>query len=242
MAEVKKEMGMFSRLLASFTVIFLVCVAILAYIVLKMPWMEWDNTEEDRTASIPGDNLVKAPVWQYTHAIDINAPAEKIWPWVNQIGQDRGGFYSYAMLENAVGCKLKNADKINPLWQYKGDGREKMILHPQMPGLKVEKVIPNIALIVHGGNFVKGDKPVLETSKDYVNMSWIFYLKKVDWNKTRLMVRWRAGYYPSKENEMWYGPRLTGFMNFFMGDRMIRGIKERSERMARQETGDKSKP
>ena len=210
----------------------LLAAAALFYIVTTMPWMSWDNTPEDIATTLPGDNLSPNPSWQYTHAIDIKAPADRIWPWINQIGADRGGFYSCELLENLAGCKLKNADRIHEEWQYKGDGTELMILHPKMPGLKVEKVIPDLALIVHAGNFVNGVSGTSKTinDKDYVNMTWVFYLKKLDWNRTRLMVRWRASYYPSKENEMWYGPKITGFMNFIMGDRMIRGIKARAER------------
>jgi hypothetical protein len=196
-----------------------------------MPWMNWDNTEEDQATTLPGDNMSPNPNWQYTHAIDIKASADRVWPWVNQIGADRGGFYSYDILENLAGCNLKNADRIHPEWQYKGDGTETMILHPKMPPLKVVKSIPNVALVVQAGNFASGVTGTAKTikDKDFVNMTWSFYLQKIDWNKTRLMVRWRACYYPSKQNEMWYGPRITGFMNFVMGDKMIRGIKQRAE-------------
>ncbi len=205
--------------------------AALTYIITQMPWMNWDNTEEDQATTMPGDNLSHNPNWEYTHAIDIKASSDRVWPWVNQIGADRGGFYSYDILENLAGCNLKNADRIHPEWQYKGDGTETMILHPKMPPLKVVKSIPNVALVVQAGNFASGVTITAKTvkDKDFVNMTWSFYLQKVDWNKTRLMVRWRACYYPSKQNEMWYGPKITGFMNFVMGDKMIRGIKARAE-------------
>ena len=42
------------------------------------------------------------------------APVETVWPWIAQIGQDRGAFYSYAWLENLAGCRLRNADHIHP--------------------------------------------------------------------------------------------------------------------------------
>jgi hypothetical protein len=67
-------------------------------------------------------------------------------------------------------------------------------------------------------------------TKDYHNMTWVFYLKKLNWNKTRLLVRMRSVYYPSSENEMWFGPKFTGFLNFVMGDAMLRGIKARAEK------------
>jgi hypothetical protein len=222
--------GLLTKIIVSAILIGVFAVAGAAYIVANMSWLEWDNTDEDVQTTMPGDNLTSHPNWTYTHAITINAPADRIFPWVDQIGQDRGGFYSYDILENLAGCKIRNTDRIHPEWQYKGDGTETMILHPKMPPLRIEKVIPGVALIVHAGNFVKADgKAKTIKESDYVNMTWVFYLKKLDWNRTRLLVRWRACYYPSKENEMWYGPKITGFMNFIMGDAMIRGIKQRAE-------------
>ena len=48
-----------------------------------------------------------------THAITIRAPVEEVWPWLAQIGQDRGGFYSYEWLENLAGCEMRNADRVH---------------------------------------------------------------------------------------------------------------------------------
>jgi hypothetical protein len=227
-----KKMGLIGKVFISLFILALLLSGGLVYVITQMPWMNWDNIEEDQATVMPGDNLSPNPNWVFTHAIDIKAPADRVWPWINQIGADRGGFYSYEILENLAGCKLKNADAIHPEWQYKGDGKELMILHPKMPGLKVEKVIPNVALIVHAGSFLNAAAGTAKTIKDmdYVNMTWVFYLQKIDWNRTRLMVRWRACYYPSKQNEIRYGPKITGFMNFVMGDAMIRGIKYRAEK------------
>jgi hypothetical protein len=58
--------------------------------------------------SLPGDELVAGAKLKATHAITINAPAADIWPWLVQMGQNRGGFYSYTWLENLVGCHIRN--------------------------------------------------------------------------------------------------------------------------------------
>jgi hypothetical protein len=62
----------------------------------------------------PGDELVPHPTWGWTHAVEIDAPVEEVWPWVAQLGVDRGGFYSYSWLENLVGCGVRNAETIHP--------------------------------------------------------------------------------------------------------------------------------
>ena len=45
-----------------------------------------------------------------------------LWPWLAQLGQDRGGFYSYQWLENLAGCQMENADRIRPKWQHRALG------------------------------------------------------------------------------------------------------------------------
>ena len=82
------------------------------------PWQRnWGATEEEVAMSLPGDELTPPPVEQNTRAITIAAPPEQVWPWLVQMGADRGGFYSYAWLENLFGLKIHNADRIVDDWQ-----------------------------------------------------------------------------------------------------------------------------
>ena len=52
-----------------------------------------------------------------TRALTIDAPIAAVWPWLAQIGEDRGGFYSYSVLERAVGAHIQNANTVHPEWQ-----------------------------------------------------------------------------------------------------------------------------
>lgn len=65
-------------------------------------------------ASLPGDELLPAPTVVSTQAITINAPAESIWPWLVQLGKDRGGLYSYTVIENLFGLGIHNTDRVIP--------------------------------------------------------------------------------------------------------------------------------
>jgi hypothetical protein len=68
--------------------------------VLLRPWyLRWGATDDELRKTWPGDELVEHP-GHCTRAITIHASATSIWPWILQIGQDRGGFYSYTWLEN----------------------------------------------------------------------------------------------------------------------------------------------
>jgi hypothetical protein len=66
---------------------------------------------------MPGDELVPQPKITSTRAITIDAPPHEVWPWLAQIGQGRGGFYSYDALENLVRCDIHSANRIIPRLQ-----------------------------------------------------------------------------------------------------------------------------
>ena len=91
-------------------------------------------TEEELRSPLPGDDLLPGPLLEATHAITIDAPPERIWPWLVQIGQGRAGFYSdsrwwdaavdfyYRLLSRErgtapVGYRVEDAENIVPAWQ-----------------------------------------------------------------------------------------------------------------------------
>src|SRR5512136_2918459 len=136
--------------------------------------LRWGATEAEVQMTLPGDELVPQPKWSYTQAITIHATAEQVWPWLAQMGQGRGGFYSYEGLENLAGCDIHNADRILPEFQAVkiGDGIK---LAPQMPGFPVVIVEPNRALVLHGDTRL-GSVPVPASSAkgDYYCTTWGF--------------------------------------------------------------------
>jgi hypothetical protein len=88
-------------------------------IAVLLPRMDrWGATEVEVSASFPGDELVPAPVAGYTRAVTVNANPADIYPWLVQMGAEKGGMYSYEWLEtNILQCELINADQIHPEWQ-----------------------------------------------------------------------------------------------------------------------------
>lgn len=79
----------------------------LSAVVLARPWYtSWGATAAERAMVLPGDEPTpNAPNARYVvdHAITIRAPADAVWPWLAQTGQDRAGFYSYDWLERHIG-------------------------------------------------------------------------------------------------------------------------------------------
>jgi hypothetical protein len=124
--------------------------AVAAYVLAVRPWqLRWGTTGEERAATLAGDDLIANPHLTATRAITVRAAAEQVWPWIAQLGQGRGGFYSYDTLENLVGCNIHNADQIVPQWQTITIG-DQVKLHPEV-GLDVAVVEPGRALVLRGG-------------------------------------------------------------------------------------------
>ena len=94
------------------------CLAVIVVIAL-MPQMDrWGATNDEIAASYPGDELVPSPRITYTRAVTVNAAPEEIYPWIVQLGAERGGMYSYSWFEtNILHCELINADRIHDEWQ-----------------------------------------------------------------------------------------------------------------------------
>ncbi len=91
----------------------------------------WGTRGDEAAAALPGEDLVPGPAVALTQAITIAAPPVAVWPWIAQLGADRGGFYSYAWIENLGGAQVVNADRIVPSWQHPVPG-EQLRLRPRV--------------------------------------------------------------------------------------------------------------
>jgi hypothetical protein len=73
---------------------------------------------------MPGDKLLPdAPVVS-TRAIGIEAPVSAIWPWLVQMGPERGGAYTYDWVENLFSLDMHSVDEIIPELQNLAVGDE----------------------------------------------------------------------------------------------------------------------
>ncbi|MDP9464585.1 MAG: hypothetical protein M3P52_08180, partial [Actinomycetota bacterium] len=111
--------------------------------------LRWGATDAEVAVDLPGDNLLPRADLSSTRAITIAAPLVDVWPWIAQMGQGRGGLYSYDFLENLAGCDIHSADRIVDEWQDVAVG-DPFRLHPDV-ALQVRVVDPGHALVVQGG-------------------------------------------------------------------------------------------
>ena len=191
-------------------------IVILAVIIIAalMPWMDrWGATDDEIAASFAGDELVPTPRISYTRAISINASPEDIYPWIAQLGADKGGMYSYTWLETLIQCPQTNADRIHDEWQGLEVG-DKVLMCPDenMPPAYI------VAMIEENHAIVLGHKE----NDDWVEI-WQFNLVPQDDGTTRLVIRSRSA------AEGWFWDVIRPGV-FIMERGMMLGIKERAEK------------
>jgi hypothetical protein len=162
---------------------------------------------------LPSDEFTTGRDLDATHAITIDAAPEDVWPWIAQIGQHRAGCYSYAWLENLVGCQMPDVQEIVHEWQEIHEGDD-VWLHPKAPPLKVLLVNP-------GRDLVLGSV-------------WAFHVRPIEDGRTRLIVRGRGAFDPD------LGP-IGNFLawrvvfepaHFIMERKMLLNIKRLAEKHA----------
>jgi hypothetical protein len=196
---------------------------------LRFQRVKWGATEAELKKSLPGDDLMPHAKWQYTNAITIDAPVAAVWKWLVQMGQGRGGFYSYEGLENMVGCDIHNVGCILPEFQSLNAGEE-IKLHPQGPGYPVAIVESERVIVLHGDTRVGGSPvPVSIKPGDYFASVWIFFIEKIDAQKTRFITRFKSDYGKGFKNSIFYGACLVEPVSTVMQKKMIRGIKQKAE-------------
>lgn len=62
---------------------------------MRFRYLRWGATDQEVGDSLPGDDLIPNADMIATRAITVRAEADHVWPWIAQLGQGRGGFYSY---------------------------------------------------------------------------------------------------------------------------------------------------
>jgi hypothetical protein len=193
--------------------------AAVAYLLAVRPWqLRWGATNKEVVATLAGDDLIPSPDLTATRAITVQALTDHVWPWIAQLGQGRGGFYSYDALENLVGCDIHSADRVVPEWQDIKVG-DQVKLHPEV-GLGVAVVEQGSALVLRGG------VPMGTVPPPY-DCTWAFVVREQPDGTTRLLARERYVY-----TQRWAGfvVEPVAVVAFVMTQRMLRGIRDRAER------------
>ena len=193
------------------------------------PWHQrWGATQEEVEAFWPGDEFIARPMVSSTHAVTIQAPVSKVWPWLVQIGQGRGGFYSYEFVENAMGLKIENAERILPQWQGLQVGDVVPLAPDGSVDLPVVILEPEKSLVLRGDTRIPGKGAPPVPPGQFLAATWGLYLVDQGHEATRLVERFRLEYTPTAANGFIYKLFLDAGA-FVMGRKMLLGIKHRAE-------------
>jgi hypothetical protein len=180
-------------------------------------YLRWGATDEETATDLPGDEFLPAANMTATRAITVLRPADDVWPWLAQLGQGRGGFYSYDFLENLLGCNIHSADHIVPEWQSIDVGSD-VALAPGV-GLTVAFVEAGRALVLRAA------PPMVGKAAPY-DFTWAFVVDEQPHGTSRLIVRERYRY-----TRRW-APLLVEpvqLISFLMSQKMLRGIRDRAQ-------------
>jgi hypothetical protein len=161
---------------------------------------------------MPGDGLVRRTQFVARRAITIDAPPDRVWPWIRQIGFRRAGFYAYDLLDNLghpsateiveelqdlkVGDWIAMAEPVNEVTAFRVESFEE-------PSWMVWR------------------KP---------DSTWAWRLEPPDAGRTRLVTRLACRYELDRPASAAVSMVLMELGDFPMMRHLLRGLKARAER------------
>ena len=191
-------------------------LSVLYWFPLRKWFGRWGTTPADLTRVMSGDAAVVDPTYAATLAVTVDATPADIWPWLVQMGYQRGGLYSYDWLDRLFGyLDRPSANRILPEFQQLSVGDE--IPVGRGGGFPVTAIEPCRALVLGG----KGDG---------FQWVWQFGLYPLDEKRTRLVSR-NSVRVPGTLGT-WLFMRVIEPAAFLMTRRMLLGLTCRAEALA----------
>jgi hypothetical protein len=190
-------------------------VVAVAFFGFYRPWhLRWGATGQELARTMPGDEIVKRPIFDATRVVTINARPEDVWPWIVQIGFGRAGWYSIDLFDN---LGRHSSERIVPELQHIEVGDLVPLGPGEGSGMFVKEFVPNRSMLWWAGK--EGQT------------SWAWGLYPTSDGATRLVTRVRAPVsWRQPMTAVWLG--LTEVADFPMMRKCLLGIKRREEKQA----------
>ena len=186
---------------------FIICLQIVVYAVFLRPViLTWGASKNEVNTPLPGDNIASSI--SSTRAITVHTPAADVWKWLVQLGADRGGLYSYEIMEYLTG--------------FYGDNSRTIV--PEFQEMKVGRIVP----ISRSDSKIGFRVVSVDPGKSFVLEGWgSFVLKQIDSETTRLIIRTHGWEIKSISSFIFY--KIIEPLHYIMERRMLIGFKARAE-------------
>lgn len=201
-------------------------------LVVRPRLLRWGATDEEVRRSFPGADVVPGGRRGATMAVTIDAPPARVWPWLAQMGCDRGGWYRWNRLDNGG---VPSAERIRPEWQQISLGDHLASTPDGRAWFKVAALEPRRFLGLRAPLDLRG-RPFdtrVARPRSYSDSIWSFLLEELPGDRTRLVVSGYAAYHPrlllTIGNIVFWEPA-----HVFMQTRQFANLKRRAERKESQ--------
>jgi hypothetical protein len=206
----------------------LAATAVAGYSVFQWLGRTDGSTREERRRTLPGDELVIAPVAVTDHATTIDAPPDHVWPWLVQMGWHRGGWYTARWVDRLLFPDNEpSAERLIPELQHLRVGDEVPDGAPETRCVfVVTELEPNRHLVLHSTEHLPPE--LAARFGAWIDWSWAFVVVDLGDGRTRFHLRSRFR----------LGPRwvAAGYLltlvpaDAVMARQMMRGLRARAER------------
>lgn len=147
------------------------------WIVVSVVVRDVAASPDERRRAMPGDRIVPEPFFTATHAITIETPPERVWPWLSQMGAMRAGWYSYDRIDNGG---QPSAEHVIERFQHVTPGD----VLPATPGAKA-------AFVVASADPPR-DLVLTVPGKRGAVVTWEHLIQPLERARSRLIVRGRV--------------------------------------------------
>jgi hypothetical protein len=190
----------------------------------------WGATGDEARGSLLGDDILPVGAETATMGTTIDAPPDRVWPWLVQMGWGRAGWYSHDLLDNAG---RPSADRIVPEWQRVSLG-DRLSADPSgrdRVSFTIEGIYPARCLILRASIDLRTGRSY-DASRGhpeaYSDSTWTFALRELPGSRTRLVTRTRAEATPA-----WRAAPVSLAVglpsHLLMQTRQFRNLKRRAE-------------
>jgi proline iminopeptidase len=153
--------------------------------------LRWGASDEEVRQPFPDAGIVPGGTRSATMATTIEAAPAEVWPWLVQMGIDRGGWYSWDRLDD---FGRKSTDRIHPEWQEIHLGDHLTAMPDGSEWWEVAALEPDRFLSLRMSLDLRGRwfDPRGKRPRFFTDSTWSFLLKEPTPGKTRLIV---SGYW-----------------------------------------------